>query len=677
MAFLKVIKGSVPDQVLELTGDRTVLGRHPNCQIVLEDAAVSRHHAQILVSHGTYYLEDLHSRNHTFLNEKMVEGRQELKNGDTLRVCGVAFRFSMLAPKNSRSPDTLRPDQPGDSTNLGEQLSPPSSSNIPVARISENLLNSPALNPPVQSPPDEEASDDQPPEDKPPVDKSSIIGTLDVLSSKKLRLEVRAEAKLKALINVSSALGRRIRIDDVLAELLDQLFAMFPQAGFGVVLLKEDDGPELHIHTTRTFLPDAETKLTCSRTMVRHAIETGEAILSADTPNDEKYEGAESVNSLRIQSMMCVPLFNQEREAVGAIQIITRNTAQRFTQDDLELLASVGVQAALAVENARLHEEVLERRDMQRELDVATQIQHGFLPEKRPAIPGYEFFDYYEPALSVGGDYFDYIRLPDGRLAVPIADVAGKGIPAALLMARLYSAARFQFLTNDDPADAMQGLNSEIAVSGLGFRFITCAVAFLDAARGEITVCNAGHLFPLLQGVDGKVTQVGYKLSGMPLGVVPEQDFHKLTVAIRPGETLLLMTDGITEAMNPRNELYGTKRVTRFLEEFRGSPTELVDALVADVETFCEGRAQADDMCMVCLRRSLDDTAGMRSPLEESTTITDEELAADRSANKSSQQDKAKPDGNRETLDDIPDLSAELAAADPRQKSGGKSGRPQ
>src|SRR5690606_29949172 len=131
-------------------------------------------------------------------------------------------------------------------------------------------------------------------------------------------------------------------------------------------------------------------------------------------------------------------------------------------------------------------------REMERDLDFATQVQLGFLPKERPKVLGYVFADYYEAALRVGGDYFDYISMPEGRLAIALGDVAGKGMPAALLMARLYSSARFQLFTAENPAEALQGLNKDIAGSGLGHRFITFVLMVLDPPTGRVTVVNAG-----------------------------------------------------------------------------------------------------------------------------------------------------------------------------------------
>ena len=149
---------------------------------------------------------------------------------------------------------------------------------------------------------------------------------------------------------------------------------------------------------------------------------------------------------------MCAPLVPQPGEALGAIQIDSLDHTLPFTDDDLEVLVSVASQAALALENAQLHTAAIRQRDFDRDLEFATQVQLGFLPSERPHLEGYEFHDFYEAAQRVGGDFFDYVQLPDGRLAVTVGDVAGKGLPAALLMARIYSDTRYELLARPTPA---------------------------------------------------------------------------------------------------------------------------------------------------------------------------------------------------------------------------------
>jgi serine phosphatase RsbU (regulator of sigma subunit) len=288
------------------------------------------------------------------------------------------------------------------------------------------------------------------------------------------------------------------------------------------------------------------------------------------------------------------------------LQIDPHDQHCRFSQSDLDLLASVVTQAALAIESAHEREETTQRRDIERQLEFASQVQMSFLPSQRPLIPGYQFYDYYEAALGIGGDFFDYVPLPDGRLVVALGDVAGKGVPAALLMARLHSMARYHFLASPMPARVLSELNAGLATCGLGHRFVTFVAAVLDPLRHEVTLVNAGHIPPLLVRPNGEVALVGGEASGFPLGICQEHEYGQFTLTLEPGETLLLFTDGVTEAMSGDDEIYGISRVRNFLAQPQRSVEELGTGLIADVEAFGEGRRQCDDTCVVGLQRQVE-----------------------------------------------------------------------
>lgn len=578
MAFLKVVKGSCPGQIIELSGERLRIGRHPRCEIVLDNAAVSRYHAQILQSHGHYYIEDLRSRNRTYLNNEIFEGRTELQEGDSLKVCDFVLSFHIKIPA-AEDPSSVSLND----TKLLEKKSGESShlsavgSEVPGLEI------------------DAETNDD--------LDPSSILTTLSTASSKNLILGVKPEAKLRAVLDISNAVAHTLQLEDVLQKTLDGLFKIFPQADEGFVLLKDPVKNKLLVRATKSRLGGEDGSVHICMTIVKQAMENGEAILSADAVKDSRFDMSESLTELQIRSMMCVPLTGKSSDVLGILQLDTKDLRQQFTQDDLDMLVSVSSQAGLAVENAYLHEELVKQRGVERDLEVATQIQLSFLPSQTPRVPCYEFSDHYESAHHVGGDYFDYVALSDSRVAVALGDVAGKGIPAALLMARLSSLARFHLLTKPTAAEAVTGLNSEIASTGLGHRFITFLVAIIDSKSNQITIANAGHFPPLLRDTHGEIRELAKDVAGMPLGILRDQVFQEKTIPFHTGDILTLYTDGVTEAMNPQNEMYGRTRLSQFLSQSTNSIDELIDGIVADVDQFCEGRAQRDDMCLVCIRR--------------------------------------------------------------------------
>ena len=582
VAFLKVIKGTSSGQLLTLSGDRTILGRHPSCQIVLDNGSVSRQHAQIIESEGAFFIEDLHSRNGTQVNGSSIRGRTELGDGDEVQVCDYAFHFKRRADRATAVPD---------------------SGHAPVVRSVVPLVS--GLRETVDDDDDDEPMATGPQSIEPRVsDNSSVITALEAGSSARgLRLNVRPEIKLRAVLEISAALGRLLKLEDVLPVILKSLFKIFPQADWGFVLLKEGDGDQLRVRASWSRRPDDEDEVPISMTVVRQAMADAQAILSADVMGDRRFRASESLTELQLRSLMCVPLTDTAGTALGVIQLSTLDVSQPFNADDLDLLVSVSAQASLAVENATLHDTVLRQRDYERDMEFAAQVQHGFLPSHPPKLEGYEFADYYEAAFSVGGDYFDYVWLPDGRVAVAIGDVAGKGVSAALLMARLHASARYHLLSACSPSKAMNSLNVEVANSGLGFRFITLAFAVIDPKTNEICISNAGHLPPVLRCADGRVELLGMNESGMPLGISPDQQFEELVVRLQPGESLLFYTDGITEAMNAKNELYGKHRLMQAVSSCGAPARDLVKALVTSVELFGNSSPQRDDICITAVRR--------------------------------------------------------------------------
>lgn len=435
---------------------------------------------------------------------------------------------------------------------------------------------------------------------------SSILSTFEAGDERsEARLSVRPEVKLRAILEISRQLGSVLELDDVLPVLLKTLLKLFPQADSGFVLLRGAESDDLLLRASIARYEGDDESVPVSRTIVREAIRTGRAILSADARDDERFEASQSLASLRIRTVMCAPLFDPDATAIGVIQLSSRDLGRAFNEEDLDLLASVSWQAALAVENARLHENLLRQRDLDRDLEFATQVQLGFLPHQPPALTGYEFADYYEPANRIGGDYFDYVQLPDGRVAVAVGDVAGKGVPAALLMARLHAAGRYHLLSASSAASALTNLNAEIASSGLGYRFITLALAIVDASRHEVTLANAGHLPPVCRRTSGTTEQPGIQESGMPLGILPDQRFQEIRLTLEPGDALVFYTDGVTEAMDPDQRIYGRNRLGVTVGNGPSRVTDLVPVIVEDVEAFCGAQQQRDDLCIVAIRRLL------------------------------------------------------------------------
>jgi serine phosphatase RsbU (regulator of sigma subunit)/pSer/pThr/pTyr-binding forkhead associated (FHA) protein len=557
MATLLITHGPEAGRHFSLAEERIVLGRHPDCDIVLDSGSVSRQHARLVREDGGYFVEDLHSRNGTYVNEEAVAGRRLLAAGDRLRICDIVFRYQSTATQPQ--PFARTPDE----------------SSLAVVMEDDDTKS------------------------------STFVSKLELTTdSSRMRIEINPQLKLQALLEITQNLSRSLSIEEVLPKVLDSLFKVFPQADRGFVVMRVGDPPVLVPKAVKFRRPDQGDTIRVSRTIVDEVMRSREAVLSADAASDARFQSSQSIADFRIRSMMCAPLLDSERNAMGVIQIDTQDQRSRFTQGDLEVLAGVAAPAGIAIENAQLHERAMRQQRVELDLQMAHRVQQGLLPAAPPQIPGYHFFDFYTPANEVGGDFYDYVELASGRLAAVLADVSGKGVAAALLMARLAAETRFCLASRADPADAIARLNATFIQGGWEDRFVTLVALILDPATGQLKVFNAGHPSPLLRRRSGPVEVIDPELIGLPLGIDADHRYQPCDVTLEPGDAVVVFTDGFSEAMNPANELYGLERLRKRLEEKTADIKTLGQQVLSDVRKFVAGRGQTDDMCMVCISRA-------------------------------------------------------------------------
>jgi serine phosphatase RsbU (regulator of sigma subunit) len=558
MAFLELVRGSSPGTRYDLDGEKAVIGRSADCEVPVDTPAVSRRHAAIIHEADGFYLEDLKSRNGTLLNEKPISDRTLLKDGDSFLICDQEFRFYS-----------------GDGTGLMDPL--------------RNLGDTRA-----------ELFDDSAPGSS----RASVMASFDVSGkSASWGLSAKPEVKLAALMEISNNLAQTLSISDILPKILDSLFKIFTQADRGFIVMRTKDNGPLAPVAVKSRRAGDEERMRISRTIVEEAMKSKTAFLSADAATDERFGMAQSIADFSIRSLVCAPMISSDGEAIGVIQIDTLNQRARFTDEDLEVLASVASQAAVAIDNAKMHEQVVAQRALQRDMELARQMQRTLLPSKPPQVPGYFFFDYYQAARQVGGDYFDYVQLPGARYAVIVGDVAGKGVPAALMMARLSADVRFSLASEPDPAKAIQQINEGFAHHDWSDRFVTMIAAVLNPSTNELTMVNAGHMAPFLRRRGGAVEEIGDEAAGLPLGVAPGFEYESYTQVLEPGDVLTLFTDGFSEAMNANRELYGLERLKAQISSPVTDVAEFGEHILEDVRDFVDGVDQSDDMCLVCFGR--------------------------------------------------------------------------
>jgi sigma-B regulation protein RsbU (phosphoserine phosphatase) len=562
MAILKRVTGEPAGQLIELNHDVTVIGRAPDCQIILDPNGVSRRHAEIRKVGDVFFLVDLRSRNKTFVNEVEVKAGHDhpLQLGDRINICDVEFVYYPAAPRGP-APD---PD--------------------------DGLM--------VVT--DTDAAEDP----------NKL--TLDASRSSALASAVRPEVKLKAILEITRNLSRELRIDAVAPKILDSLMELFPQAERLFLVLQDAESKRLvrkafkYRPNRRTpfsgAVPDDEVPMRISRSIVNDVLEKKKAVLSQDAGNDKNLPTSASIADLKIRSVMCVPLLTPDNQALGIIQLDTSDRRQ-FHQDDLDVLAAVASQAAIAVQNASMHESMLERDRLDRDLKLAEQVQKRFLPQSVPTVAGYEFFAHYHPAYEVGGDYYDFVPLPHNRLAMALGDVSGKGVAAALMMAKFSGDTRYCILTETAPAPAADQLNSLLCAAGIEEKFITLSLSVLDLPRRVLTLASAGHLPLLVRRADGRVEEIGEDIAGFPLGIMPDSSYQQAEITLDPGDVVVIYSDGVTDSRSPREELYDSRenrRLVRRLAESPGGASAVGRAILQDIREFSAGHSQADDITLIC-----------------------------------------------------------------------------
>lgn len=564
MAILKRVTGEPAGQLIELKNDVTVIGRAPDCQIVLDPNGVSRRHAEIRKVGNAFFLADLRSRNKTLVNNTEVKAGHDhpLKSGDRINICDVEFIYYPVAPPKDGAQKPSDPD---------------------VMVVTES-----------------DAGDDP------------NMHTLDASRSSAMASVVRPEVKLKAILEIARNISSELRIDTVAPKILDSLMELFPQAERLFLVLVD---PETKRLVRKAFkyrpnrrtpfsggVPDDEVPMSISRSIVNHVLGQKKAVLSQDAGNDKNLPTSASIADLKIRSVMCVPLLTPDGQALGILQLDTSDRRQ-FLQDDLDVLAAVASQAATAVQNASLHESLMERERLERDLKLAEQVQKRFLPQSVPKVPGYEFFAHYHPAYEVGGDYYDFVPLSFDRWAVALGDVSGKGVAAALMMAKFSGDTRYCILTENAPGAAANELNTLLCAAGIEEKFITLSLSVIDLKKRLLTLSSAGHLPVLVRRVDGRVEEVGEEIAGFPLGIIPESNYQQAEVLLNPGDVVVVYSDGVTDARNLREELYHTgdnPRLIRRLGESPGSPEAVGRSILQDVREFSAGHTQTDDITLVC-----------------------------------------------------------------------------
>jgi serine phosphatase RsbU (regulator of sigma subunit)/anti-sigma regulatory factor (Ser/Thr protein kinase) len=339
--------------------------------------------------------------------------------------------------------------------------------------------------------------------------------------------------------------------------------------------------------------------------------------------------GSPALERLRTEGIVLVLPLVSQRELVGLVNLGPRLSEQDYSSDDRKLLADLAAQAAPAVRVAQLvrqqQEEIRERERIEQELRVARVIQQTLLPKELPSLPGWKLNAYWQPARAVGGDFYDFIPYEDGRLAICIADVTDKGVPAALVMASARSILRAAAERLGSPGAVLERANELLCPDIPQNMFVTCLYILLDPVSGHIIYANAGHNLPS-QCTTGGVVEL--RATGMPLGLMPGMSYEEKEATIAPGDSVLVYSDGLTEAHSPQGEMFGFPRLRELLAANAGREA-MIDFLRRQLTGFTgPDWEQEDDVTFVVVERTPQSASKKDAGKAGWTTLADFEVAS-------------------------------------------------
>ncbi|MCP5120416.1 MAG: SpoIIE family protein phosphatase [bacterium] len=543
---------TLPDgarRTVPLVGDSISLGRSGNNDLSCpEDNGLSRHHMAFERDGDDWRVRDLGSKNGTLVNDVRIEEAVSLKAGDRV----VASRVTLVY-------DGTLEEQPVPEGTVIFDASQPISSRPPTHTVTLGDLL------PGQEP-----------------------NTGDQLGA-----AAQWSDPVKALLRAGRELVAKKPVKNLFSDILD-LSLEAVGATRGVLLAFEND--ELAVQASRG------EEFHISTAVRDRVVNERSSLLISDAMSDEALKKRESIVMQGVHSLMAAPLQTDE-QVLGLIYVDSPHLWREFKAEDLNLLTVMANVAAMRIERERLAATEQARKIYQRDLEQASEIQKQFLPRETPQSEGVELAGYNEPCHTVGGDYYDFVQYPDGRLVIALGDVAGKGMPAALLMVNLQ--ARVQMLAEQPspPSEMVAHLNKAMTAACPGNRFVTFFLCQIDPATGELVFSNAGHNPPYLVRASGDVEELDG--GGPVLGILPGIKYTEHSRQVDPGDTLVIYSDGVSEAADPDENEFGEERLIELIREHRQqSPQELIDTIITKVEEFASGAPAADDFTLVVVRRT-------------------------------------------------------------------------
>ncbi len=560
------------------------IGRSKRNDLVLADQWLSRYHAEVRVETGGFYVHDLDSRNGTLVNGERIARKVPIQNGDVITLGDQTLTFVQELSGSviiSESPSEL--DMEETVVVPTEQLLAASYGQEETwdnLQASNSAKSSKAAN--MERPERSDGSERrQPPEDPERIAKQNRI--------------------LTALSQANRALISDRPIDELMDFILELAFRVV-KAERGFLMLTTKDSFDVKAIRYDSDDSDCTEDITFSRSIAEKVITEKVSILTRNAMTDPRFHSHDSIVAVGIRSAMCAPLWDN-KNVTGLIYVDSRIHENIFNKDDLSLLSSLANVAAIKIENAQLMKQKHEKERMEHELDQARKLQEELLPSRGPDLNGWDITGTNTPCYTVGGDYFDFLSRPGGKLAFALGDVSGKGAKAAMMMmvlrATVHSAAERQ----TDVSSIMSQTSRVLYHNSEEQSYATFFFGDLDPVSGELKYVNAGHIPPILcREPSSEVVRL--ETGGTVLGLFEETAFEVGETSLDPGDVLVVFTDGLSETWGENDEEFGEERLSALIKQHKALPAEtLMEKLQEEVDQYSLGEHPTDDRTIVVVKR--------------------------------------------------------------------------
>jgi serine phosphatase RsbU (regulator of sigma subunit) len=424
-----------------------------------------------------------------------------------------------------------------------------------------------------------------------------LAKTEDNYNEQSMRLDlIKAHRTLEALYSVTDETSSELEPSKLFRKILDCLFHVFPNADRGFIMKLNEHNQLVPGAVRRRMGEGVEKGLVLSQSIISQVMLEGKSVISDGIPQETLSTNVSSTPKI------CAPLQAQGK-ILGILHIEGSEGSKPFSQEDLDLLTVIARQAGVTTLNAEMHQRLMRQQRLEQDLQFARQVQQSFLPSEPPEIDGYHFNRRYQPFFAVGGDFYDFILLPSGKIGVLIGDVSGKGVSAALLMARLTTTIRFHAIHGSDPAEVLDRTNQSLVNNVQDNMFATVLYVVLDPQTHQMTISNAGHIPPFIRRQEDGSVQSLDEATNLALGVLLDAVFEQVSYSLYLGDSVLLCTDGVVEAKNKLDQEFGFQRLEQAISS--ASASTVMDTVFKDLMRYSGTAAQYDDLTLVVFSREL------------------------------------------------------------------------